>query len=807
MYLQDLRYGVRMLARNPGFAAVAALTLALGIGVNTAIFSVVNAALLRPLPYRASDRLVMLWDQLLKLGLTQFPTTFGTYLDYKNQNQVFDDIAVYNTADVNLTGGEQPERISAGRASANLWPLLGVDTALGRTFTPEENQPGRGSVAVISHGLWQRRFGADPQLAGKTLNLDGALFTAIGVLPPGFAFSAGLAAPPDLWLPLEFRPDPNRTRGNLRLIARLRTGVSLAHAQSNMTAVGQRLAEEHRLYRGPRGEDAGYRVRVTPLREQLYGDMRRGLLVLLGAVGFVLLIACLNIAHLLLARAAGRRREIAIRRALGAGPARLAGQLLGEGLPLAALGGCGGLLAGWWGVDFLTALSPRPLPPIGFDPAVFGYTALLSLATELLFGLAPALEGSRGELNETLKEGGRGAAGQSRNRLAQTLVAAEVALSLILAAGAGLLIQSLVRLLQVPPGFDARQLQTLRISLPPSRYSQNHLVTGFFEELLRRIESMPGAEAASMAARLPLSGGRGGDPFSIEGRPYDTASRTPQVANAQAIGDGYFRAMRIPLLAGRCFAERDDASAPPRAIVNETLARGFWAGGAGEALGKRILMGAPRPGAPWMTIVGVAGDVRESGLDVAPIPQVYTPHRQTPARTMTLVIRAGPEAVSGVARQVSALDAGQPVYDVKTMEQRIQAGVAQPRFQTLLLGLFAALALLLAAVGIYGVVSYGVARRAAEIGVRMALGASPAGILRLVLGQAMLPVIAGLAAGLGGAFALRDSLAGMVYGIGAGDPGTLAAASLLIAAVALMACIIPARRAAGIDPMAALRGP
>ncbi len=796
MLLQDLRYAARVLRRAPGFTVLAVLALALGVGANTAIFTVVNAVLLRPFPFKDSERLVVVWDQLRKLGLTQFPVTFANYFDYRDQNRVFEDVAAFQYTAFNLSEQSgQPERISAMRVSANLFPLLGAAAAAGRVFASEENQPGRDNVVVVSHALWRRRFGADLNVIGKTVMLDGNLFTVIGIMPAGFEFSIQTSTSPGLWLPLAFRSDPARLAGGLQLLARLKDGASLEQAQANLKAVAGAIEQQYHPYRGPRGEDAGYGVVVVPLREQIFGQWRKGLLVLMGAVGFVLLIACANVANLLLARAAGREKEIAIRSALGASRSRLVRQFLTESMLLALLGGAGGLALAYGGVDLIVALGPyKPGTPLGPDSLVLGFTLLLSLVTGLLFGLIPAFSAD-------VSPSRRPAVSASR-----LLIASEVALSLVLVAGAGLLVKSFLRLESVNPGFRAERVLAAQASLPQPAYRERNQISAFYQQLMEQLGNLPGVESASMASRLPLGGGRGGDPFSIEGRPYDSASKTPQVVNSQVAGPNYFRTMGIPLLTGRDFTERDAESGLPVVIINETMARGFWHNE--DPLGKRIVLGAPRPGAAWLTIAGVVGDVKNASLDVAPLPQMYVPHSQNPSRSMTLVVRtaASPMAMVALVRSaVAAIDKNQPIYDVITMEQRLSASVAQPRFQSTLLGVFAGIALLLATVGIYGVVAHGVARRTREIGIRMALGAQRWDVLRLVIGESMGPALIGLAAGVAATFALGRALGSLLYEVTPTDPATLAGASLLLLGAALVACYLPARRATRIEPMSALR--
>ena len=805
--MHDLRYAIRQLVRHPGFTFVVVLALGLGIGANTAIFSVVNAALLRPLPYRDSSRLVVVWDQLVKLGLDAFPVSYANYLDYRSQNRVFQDVAAFAYAEFNLTVADQAERVPGIRVSANLLPMLGAAPAAGRIFTSEENAPGRGNVVLLSDSLWQRRFGRDRRIVGKSVVLDGTALTVVGVLPASFSFSAGNPAP-ELWVPVELRPAPDRTEGALQLIARLKPGITLQQASAGLRAVARGIEDRYHPYRGPHGEDAGYGVTVIPLRDELYGSMRRGLLVLLAAVAFVLLIACANVASLLLARTAVRRREIAVRLSLGAGRFRLARQLLVESITLSTAGGLLGLALAFWGVNALRALMPDSLPHlenIPLDVRVLGFALAVSLITGVIFGLAPALEGSALALSETLKQAGRGVTGGGSRRIRRLLITGEVALSLVLVIGAGLLIKSFTRLLSVHPGFRAEKLLTARISLSQQTYREDRRVAAFYSQLLERVRTLSGVLSVSVVSQLPLTGSPGGDPFSIEGRPYDTHSRTPQITSHQVTDPDYFRTMQIPVLAGRIFREREPE---PAVIINQTMARGFWPGDLSQAIGRRILLGAPRPGAPWLTITGVVGDVRNAGLAAVPIPQMYVPIDQTPTHAMALVVRTVRDTgsvISSVRAQLFSLDPNQPLYDVRTMEQRVAATVAQPRFQTVLLGAFGTLALILAAIGIYGVIAQSVVDRTHEIGIRMALGARPGAVLRSVIWEGLAMGLAGTGFGLAGALPLAHLLASLLYGVPALDAGTFLSASLVLMLVVLAASYIPARRAAKLDPVSALR--
>jgi putative ABC transport system permease protein len=810
---QDVRYSLRQLKRNPGFTTVAVLTLALGIGANTAIFSVVNAVLLRPLPYRQPGQLVMVWEQLPALGLDSFASPLANYFDYQSQNRVFEDIAAIENAHFDLNAGDQPERIFGMRASANLFPLLGVAPTLGRAFTLDENKPGHANVALLSDSLWQRRFGADRSIIGKTISLDGNLFTVVGVMPRDFRFSVGLPELPQVWLPVAFQADPDRSIGRLQLMARLKPGVSLEQARTEMKTIAGRLEQQYHLYRGPHGEDAGYTVAVFPLRQEITGDLHSILLVMLGAVGLVLVIACVNMANLLLARAATREKEFAVRAALGAGRARLARQLLTEGVTLALIGGGLGLLLAFRGLAPLVALSPYDtlrVLGVGIDGRVLGFTLVVSLLTGVLFTLAPALQGSRVDLSSSLKQGAAvGAMIAFRSRFRQALVVAEVALSLVLLVGAGLLIRSFAALQSVKPGFQPEKVMTTRLSLPTTEYSDDSKVSAFFGRLLERVAALPGVTSAGAISSLPIAGGASRDPFSIEGRSWkeaDPSTGTPQVASFEVISPGYFHTLQIPLLDGRDFSASDTHGALPVAIINATLARGFWPDE--SPLGKHIVLGASRPGVPWLTIVGVAGDVRNGGLETKPWPQIYVPQMQSPSPSMTLVIRTAIDAgglASVVQREVMALDKNRPVYGTATLDQLLADTVAPRRYNMLLLGTLAALALGLAAIGIYGVTSFWVTRRTHEFGIRLALGADRHDVVAMVVGEGMILALVGVAIGLCGAWFLARIVASLLYGVRPVDPPTFLATALLQSGVAWLACYLPARRATKVDPMVALR--
>ena len=797
---QDLRYGFRMLANSPGFTAVAALTLALGIGANSAIFTLVNAYLLRPLPVAEPGRLVLISEIQAAKGFVG-SVSFPTYLDWREQNQVFEELAAVRGEDFNLTGTDEPERLYGARVSAGFFRTLGVRPILGRGILSEEDQPGGARVVVLSRGFWQRRFGAQPDILGQALTLDGERFTVVGVAPSDFRISR--TAPYELWVPLAL--EPNRAgRGThfLLVMARLKPGISIARAQADLTAISSRLARQY-------PENIGWGAMVENLHARLMREARPALLVLLAAVGLVLLIACANLANLLVARGAARQKEIAIRTALGAGRLRVVRQMLTESLLLALLGGGLGLLLALWGVNLLNAIIPagiQPLQAARADATVLGFTLLVSLATGVLFGLAPALNVSKPDLAQTLKEGGRSSSAAGRHgRLRDSLVVSEVALAMVLLAGAGLLIKSFMRLQQVDPGFRSESALTMELSLPQARYLKPQQRAAFYEQLLERIAGLPGVRAAGACTQLPLSGGETIWGLTIEGRPEPGPGEVLQ-AGHRSVSPDYFRAMSIPLRRGRYFTAQDREGAPGVVIINETMANRFWPNQ--DPIGKRIRLGAGRSGAPWIPIAGVVADVKYSGLDRQPGPEMFLPHLQNPSPRMAIVVRAATEPASlatALRSAVTALDRDQPVANIRTLEKIVSDSVAPRRLTMLLLGIFAALALVLAGVGLYGVISYSVTQRTHELGVRMALGAQPSEVLRLVIGHGMILTMIGVAIGLAGAFALTRFLSSLLFGVTARDPATFLAVALALASVALAACYIPARRATRVDPMVALR--
>jgi putative ABC transport system permease protein len=795
--IRDIRYGARVLARRSGLVFVAITTLALGIGANTAVFSVVNSVLLNPLTYKDPDRLVRVYEKRLQLGRTRNVASAPDFLDWRAQNQVFDRMAAWTGWGANLTGeGGEPERISGALVTADLFPLLGVEPLHGRTFLPEEDGPGdRGYVVVISHGLWQRRFGGDPSIVGSTVTLNTRSLTVVGVMPPGFQFPTAEA---EIWVPLGLNPADPGNRGShfLDVVARLKPGVTLEQAQAEMDAIAGRLEQEYPV-------NTGHGVNLFHLFDETVGNIRPALIVLLAAVGFVLLIACANVASLLLSRAAARRKEMAIRAALGASRMRLIRLMLAESLLLAAAGGAAGLLVAVWGVDGLIAISPADTPrldEIRIDSRVLIFTSAVTLLTGIVFGLIPALQASRTEMTDSLKEGGR-ALGPIRNRARSFLVISEVALSLLLLVGAGLTINSFIRLSSLDPGFDSDNVLTMMLNLPGSKYREPHQQVAFMQRVTSDLGEIPGIESTGLVIILPFGGGSGSRYFQIEGRPPQPPGQGLN-ANFNLSGPGYFRTLGIPLLRGRDFTDQDTRDKPEVAIINAEMARQFWPDE--DPLGKRIRIGD----SPWRTIIGVVGDTRQSKLDVGPRQEMFYPMLQSPSLFMTLTVRTSGEPkeyISAVRDRVMSLDADLPLYSIRTMNERLAESVAPQRFTLLLMSIFAIVAIALAAIGIYGVMSYNIAQRTHEIGIRMAIGAKTSDVLKMFVRQGMVLAASGMAIGLGAALALTRLMTSLLYGVSVRDPLTFFIVILLLAIVALAACYIPARRAMKVDPMVALR--
>ena len=801
--LQDTRFAFRVLVKSPGFTLVAVFTLALGIGANTAIFSVVNAVLLRALPYENAERIMMVWRTQPDQGLLEHPVSPANFLDWEEQQTVFEKMAAYEIGvNFNLTGSGEPERIRGARISAGLFSVLRLKPALGRAFLPEEDLPGGPPVVALSYGLWQRRFGGEAGVIGQTVDLDGRPCTIVAVLPRNNVFLSET----DLWSPFAWKGEERENRGfhSLGVLARLRADVTREQALAEMETIAARLAVAY-----PQS-NAGTSVNIHPYPEYIVSGVRPALLVFLAATALVLLIACANVANLVLARASARSREIAIRLALGAGRWRVVRQLLMENLLLAAVGGTLGILLAWWGADLLIALSPTDVPrakSIDVDGRVLAFTLLLTLATGVVCGLIPAFHTTKRDLTSALKEGGR-ITNDGGNRLRNGLVIAEVAMSVVLLVGAGLLTRSFVNLLSIRPGFNPQHLLAATISLPETRYSDEKQQNAFYDQVLERLAGVPGVEASGAINYLPLGGGGWMRRFAMSDQPPPAPGQEPR-AVFNIVTPDYFRAMEIPMIQGRSFSASDGANAPLVAIINETLARNFLPGE--SPLGKRIRNIASRdPQPPWMEIVGVVGDIRPARLTTAAGPQMYVARAQIAFSDpqMTLVVRTASEPgnLAGAIRSaVQAVDKDQPVYDIRTMPEVMSNSIATPRFNLLLVGVFAVLALVLAVIGVYGVMSYLVAQRTHEVGLRMALGADARNILKLVIGRGMILAFAGVGIGLGAAFALTRIMANLLYGVSPTDPLTFSAIALLLTSVALLACYIPARRATTVDPMIALR--
>jgi putative ABC transport system permease protein len=813
--LKDIRYGWRSLWKRPAFTAIAVLTLALGIGANTAIFSVVNSVLLRPLPYQNSARLVMIWGNFQKLNMERISAKVAEFEDYRSQTQTFEQVAAFENQNLNLTGIEQAERISGAGVTANLFSLLGAQPQLGRTIAADENQMGHDKVVVISDGFWRRRFGGQAAAVGQNLKLDDEDYRVIGVMPSSFQFphaSFPFGQPADIWRPLTYTAEQvAQRRGPFRLhvIGLLKSGVTLDQARSEMNALGQRFQTSYRGYRGPQGEDGGWQITVASVQEEVVGRSRRALWLLFGAVTLVLLIACANVANLLLVRAALTQKELALRAALGASRWRIARQLLVESLLLALPGGAFGLLIAWWGVAALSKLQTTNLPrlqEVNVDGRVFVFTALLTISTAIVFGLLPAWRAAKVDLQHALKEKRAAAIGDWRHHYWRNLLlVGEVALSFVLLVGAGLLVNSFLRLQRTNPSIATARLLTVEINLPESRYPQPAQASSFFQELVSRVEALPGVEAASASTSRPLSGMARNDPFAIEGRPLDPANIS--FAGWQMVGANYFSTLGIPLLRGRDLTLRDmDEKSPAVAVINETMARRYWPNE--DPIGRRITLGSPRPDNPWVTIIGIAKDLPHRAIDSAPEPDWYLSRPAGPQRNRILFVRTAgktEELAAPIRAVVASIDRNQPVANIRSLSEVIAGTVAPRKFNMMLFALFAALAVVLAALGIYGVMTYSVTERTHEVGIRMALGAQKHQVLQLIIRKGMTITLIGVAVGLATAFALTRLLATLLFGVTPTDALTFAAASVFVVLVALVACYIPARRATKVDPLTALR--
>ena len=799
---KDCRFGLRMLVKNPALSAVAIIALMLGIGANSAIFSVVNAVLLKPLPYDESNRLMWLGER--SQVLDDMSISYPNFQDWRSQNEVFEGIAVYRRQSLNLTGQAEPERLEGGLVSADLFPLLRVQPELGRVFTSDEDKPGAEPVAVLSHSLWQRRFGGDRGIIGQAITLSDKQYAVIGVMPAGFQFPTRV----ELWMPAGQESGSKSwvQRGNhpgLYAIARLKPGVTVEQARSDMDSVAVQLERQYP------DSNAGARITVRPYLEQIVRDIRPALLVLLGAVGFVLLIACANVANLLLARAASRQKEISIRVALGAGRLRLLRQLLTESVILALVGAGLGLVLAKVGVNLIVAAYPDSIPrsgSIGLDVPVVVFTALVAIGTGLLFGLVPALHSSKPDLNDSLKDAARGSSGGvGRARLRSILVVSEVALSVVLLIGAGLMLRSFYTLIQVDPGFKTDRLLTFNVNLPPAKYKEQDQMIRFYRQSLDRLKQVPGIQVAGLASGLPLGNNGNQTSFLPVGVPEPPASEIP-LTEVALVSPDYFSAMRMPLLSGRGFTEQDNKDSPKVMVVDKLFAERYWPGE--DAVGKRVLFERD-PNIPPTTVIGVVGRVKMEGLDTdSGRVQSYFPYTQNTWNGMTFVVRTStePSSIAGVAReQIQAVDSGLPIYGVQTMEKIRSDSLAPQRLNLILLGLFAGIALSLAAVGIYGVMSYSVTQRTHEMGIRMALGASSLDVVGIVLKSGMGFALGGVTIGAAAAMGVTRLMSGLLFGVSSQDPLTFVTISGLLILVASVAAYLPARRATRVDPIDALR--
>ena len=798
----DIRYAVRNLLKRPGFTAIAVITLALGIGANSAIFSTVHALLLKPLPFPELDRVMAVWEKFPSRGVDRNEVTVADYLDWRAQNQTFEHLGIYRGWSANLTGMQPPERLVGFQVSPNFFDVIGVKPMLGRPFAADEDQLNKTPVVILSYGLWQRRFGGDPTIINKQISLNGVTRTVIGVLPSELNYPPGA----DVIAPLTLTREQAGNRDNhaYLVVGRLKNGIAPAAAQTDLDTIAKRLEQQY-----PK-TNTGWGAAVFPIVEDTVRFYKTAVLVLMAAVGFVLLIVCANVANLMLARAAGRQKEMALRAALGAGRWRLMQQLLTESVLLALIGGALGPLIGFWGVDLLKALNPGEAAKfapgwerLGFSLPVFIFNLAVSIFSGLLFGLAPAWQVARTDLNEALKEGGRQTA-SGRNRLRGLLVISEVALSLMLLISAGLLMRTFVRLIKTDPGFNPANVMTMSLSVPAAKYREESQRAAFYQELIRRIEALPGIQSAGAVNYLPLGGGNASNSFFIEGRPEPPPGQE-WIGRYRVCTPDYFVALGIPLLRGRSFTDQDKPGSTPVVIVNETFAKTYWPNE--DAIGKRMRIAGPLKDFPWLQVVGVVRDVKHE-LNTPNSADFFLPHAQDVWSSMVVVARTKGDPLSyagAIRQQVWDIDRDQPVYKMRTMEDVRAFSVSLYSFSSASLGLFAGIALLLAAIGIYGVMSYAVSLRTQEIGIRMALGAGAIDVLKLVVRSGMALAAIGVIVGLGGAFAITRFMSSLLFGVSPTDIGTFALVTVGLLFVALFACYIPARRATKVDPLVALR--
>jgi len=814
----DIRYALRAFAKNPGFTLAAVLSLAIGIGANTSIFSVANALLLRPLPYKDANRLVILWNRSPGLNITEDWFSPAQYLDIKNGHHGFEQVAIAIGGNYNLTGEREPERVGVTRVSSNLLPMLGVSAERGRLFVPGEDSPGAAATAVLTDGMWARRYGRDPEMIGKSITINGQPYEVVGILPQRFALPREVlplldgTEQADIFLPLPLAPNAAQIRTNedYNLVGKLKPGVSVVQAQAELDTITARLRRDYPENYPPNG---GLTFSIVPLLEQVVGNVRPALLVLLGSVGLVLLIACANVANLQLSRAVARQQEIAVRTALGASRWRIIRQLLTESVLLALGGGALGMLMCLWSMQWMHVLGTKSIPrlqDVGIDSRVLLFTVLLSVCSGILFGLAPALRVSRLDLNATLKDASRGSAGTSAvwghgNNVRRLLVVSELALSVVLLIGAGLLIRSFVRLQNVSPGFNAQNVLTFDLTMTGRKYGDKQAILNTYRQLWDRLEHVPGVSASGGVTSLPLSQAYAWTPITVEGRTPLPGEKFLN-ADERVVGGHYFEAMGIPLRRGRFFNEQDDASKPRVVLVDEYMAEQVWSGQ--DPIGKRIHIVELKSDDPWQTVVGVVGRVKQDTLDSDPRIAFYLPQTQYPTRAMTVALRSGHEpsgVLSAVKNELRKLDADLPMYYIRTMQQRVDESLARRRFSMLLLAVFAGVALALATIGIYGVMAYLVNQGTREIGIRVSLGATRRNIVSLVVRQGMALALSGVAIGLAGAVMLTRLIRSLLFGVEATDPVTFVGIALLLGLVALLASYIPARRASRVDPLVALR--
>lgn len=813
----DLKYGIRTLAKAPAFTAVAIMSLALGIGANSAIFSVANALLLRPLGYEDADRLVILWNRSPGLNVEQDWFSPGQYLDVKLENQTFELTAVTIGGSFNLTGQDTPERVDGARVSSSLFPLFGAKPAIGRVFSAEEDQPGQPPAVILSHGFWKRRFGSDPSIIGRTITLNGSNIVVVGVMSPDFSLNREVMPAvngiqnADLLLPLPMSETARSNRGNedYNIFARLKPGVAIAEAQADMDLLASRMKQQ---YPGSYPAHGGLTISVVPLLEQVVGSLRLALYILFAAVGFVLLIACANVANLLLARAAVRQKEMAVRAAVGAGRLRLLRQLLTESVALSLAGGVAGLLLAIISIRALRVFGAGTIPrldEVGIDARVLAFTFIVSLATGIIFGMVPALRAARVDLNEVLKDGGRqmpggGLFGLSHHRIRRLLIVFEIAVSLVLLIGAGLLIRSYQRILTANLGFNTHNVLSYRLSLPASKYQSPESVISFHRRADEKIRQLPGVESSGVSYSLPMSSvALAWEPVTVEGYIAPTGDNSSVIATVRIVSPGYFDAMGVPLVKGRLFTEQDTRGEPETILVDEAMAERFWPNE--DPIGKRVRRGSD---GPWRTVVGVIRNTKEYSLEREPPITIFYPFEQVAARSMHGVVKTTSDpalVAASLVREIQTIDPELPVFDVKSMDGRLYDALAQKRFSMLLLLVFAAFASILAALGIYGVMTYWVNQRTREIGVRMALGAEPSNIRAMIIRQAGVLISIGIAAGIAGAFALTRVMESLLFGVSATDALTFALVSVSIGAIALLSSYVPAHRASRVDPIVVLR--